>query len=416
MKYFEELGARVDAQWKRTDYDERRFYQAAASVLAECPPSQQTSFEEIVEDALTNDPMGYQYDIGAEFGQPPYTVYFGRDFRIEVLFWIGATPAIHQHGFSGAFHVLSGSSLHIVWDFEATEKVSTHLSYGHVGLRKAELLNTGDIREILRGSKFIHTTFHLHIPTVSIVVRTISEQDQLPQYSYLPPAIAYNPRDDLAMLKRREQVLSMLVNAGRQKDYESCLLRMLRGCDSFSAFRYLLQAVSLAKEKEAFQTIMNAASLTHPKLISYLAPTLERKRRQMGILTLREKTSDGDGKFILALLANIPDMETILRLIRQRYPSEDPAKKFSRCIQHLSQEGHLPLKFSDAYTLMLECLLQGHVEASEIRRIFISHYGEEQVQLQGNKLEQLAASIRKFWLFEPLFGQEVSPPVQAKTA
>ena len=86
MRFFDELGATVAARWKQRDYNERWFPQAAMSALADLPPSGYTDLEEVVEDILTSDPMLFQADLGAEFGQPPFTVYWGRGFRIEVLF------------------------------------------------------------------------------------------------------------------------------------------------------------------------------------------------------------------------------------------------------------------------------------------------------------------------------------------
>ena len=45
MKFFDELGAMVAAQWKQRDYNERQFPQAAMTALAHLPPSRNTGFE-----------------------------------------------------------------------------------------------------------------------------------------------------------------------------------------------------------------------------------------------------------------------------------------------------------------------------------------------------------------------------------
>ncbi len=149
------------------------------------------TFWDVAKWGLTAERLPPQVDLSAKFGQPPLTVYSGRDFRIEVLFWVQGVPAIHQHSFSGAFHVMHGSSLQSLWDFEPTEQVAMRLAFGRVSLKKAELLRKGDSRPIIAGNRLIHSTFHLDRPSLTVVVRTVGETDQLPQYSYLPPTIAY---------------------------------------------------------------------------------------------------------------------------------------------------------------------------------------------------------------------------------
>lgn len=410
MKLFDELGAIVTAEWKQSDYDERQFPHAAMTALAHFPPSEHATFESVVEHALTSDPMLYQTDLDAEFGQPPLTVYWGRDFRVEVLFWTGVIPAVHQHGFSGAFHVMHGSCLHLTWGFKCGERISNHLSYGSMHLNKAEILKMGDTREILAGSRFIHTTFHLDVPTVSVVVRTTHEADQTPQYSYLPPAIAHNPEDKIAALKRREQVLAMLVSAGRSADYHARLRSILNGCDTFSAFRYLLQAAALIRQNEPLQELVKEATAWHPKLLQYLAPSLAYSRRQWEILRLRKKISDVDARFVLALLANISDRVTLLALIKQRYPCDDPVGKFAACIKHVSSQGHLGIEFTAAWELMLECLLRGFYEPDEIRSVFINNYGREQVDRQAERITQLSKAVRRLWLLNPVLEEPITVP------
>ena len=133
---------------------------AAMRGLSELPPAQNVSFWDTVQWGLTSEPLLFQWDIAAEFGQPPLTVFWGQQFRIEVLFWVRGLPGVHEHAFSGAFHVLHGSSIHTHWQFEPEERINTKLLLGKTLLKKAEILNQGDSRPIISGSELIHTTFH----------------------------------------------------------------------------------------------------------------------------------------------------------------------------------------------------------------------------------------------------------------
>jgi hypothetical protein len=404
MEYFEKLGSYTGQLWKKLDCDERRFPEAANDALAQMPPSRHTTFEEVVEHALTAETLPYQTDLGAEFGQPPLTVYESRDFRIEVLFWTGATPAIHQHAFSGAFHVMHGSSIHIAWNFDFQERVSTHLQFGRVHIQKAELLKLGDTRPIIAGNGFIHTTFHLDTPTLSVVVRTTNDQEHMPQYAYYPPSICYNPRDNEPYIRRKAQILAMLVNSGRADEHDRWIKELLDEIDTYSAFNYLYQA-HLLRDKAKLEELLAVAKVRHPRLIENLAPALVHARRQAEITKIRGKVkaTDTEVRFLLALLINITDHETILALMKERYAGADPVSKFVAAVKHLSDADLLGEKFTEPWLWMLECLLRGKTKKDEILKAFEDKYGAAQVEKQLTKIGNLSTTVGRFWLFRALF-------------
>src|SRR6266853_5529160 len=182
--------------------------------------------------------------------QPPLTVYSGRDFRIEVLFWVQGVPAIHQHSFSGAFHVMHGSSLQTLWEFELREQVAMRLALGRVSLKKAELLRKGDSRSIIAGQRLIHSTFHLDRPSLTVVVRTLGEADKQPQYAYLPPTIAYDPFGDIPSVKRRTQLLRMLLVSGKRAEYNEIAYHILGTEDAYSVFQFLHSTFELIEDED----------------------------------------------------------------------------------------------------------------------------------------------------------------------
>jgi hypothetical protein len=409
MHYFERLGSLVGELWKRRDYDERVFPEVAKAALLDLPPNEHTSFADTVNFGLTANPLPAQSDPNASFGQPPLTVYAGGNFEIQALFWTGTTPSIHQHSFSGAFHVLHGSSLHLTWEFDVQERVLNHLLYGDLRLKNAELLHPGDHRPILAGSRFIHTTFHLERPTVSLVVRTMSEELERLQYAYDPPAIAFGPQQR-ASDQKRHQILDMLVAGGRRADYYSFLKTLLAECDTLAAFRYLRQAAALLESQRELNDVLESARTRHPKLIETIVPVLSYIRRQSGIIQLREKVSDPDLKLFLAFLANIPDRRVILDLIQYRYPLADPAAKFASFIKQLCVKDLLGDSFQDEWFFMLECLLRNMNGRDAFERAFKEKYGEGQTGNHRTSISVLAVSIPRFWLLQNLF--EDVPAIQ----
>ena len=93
-----------------------------------------------------------------------------------------ATASIHQHAFSGAFRVVTGSSLHSEYEFVEQARVSQLLLLGEVRTQRLEALTRGDVRRITSGrAGLVHSLFHLDQPSVTLVIRTYGEPWAQPQ-------------------------------------------------------------------------------------------------------------------------------------------------------------------------------------------------------------------------------------------
>ncbi len=352
--------------------------------------------------ALTCERLPGQADLSAKFGQPPLTVYGGRDFRIEVLFWVQGIPAIHQHSFSGAFHVMHGSSLHSLWDFEPTEQVAIRLAFGRVSLKRAELLRKGDSRPIIAGKQMIHSTFHLDRPSLTVVVRTLGERDKLPQYLYLPPTIAYAQDNDVPSVTRRTQLLRMLLTSGRRTEYDEIMHHMLGTEDAYSIFQVLLSTFEMIEDEDQRHDLLLAARLRHSRFIDALVPALLQVERRNKIVVIRERVSNSDLQFFLALLLNIVERPAILSLIEQRYPSRDPVVAIVNWVRELSEMRVLGVRFPEPWLLMLECLLMKRSD-QEIRNAFRDRFSTEHIPDLNSELGELSSGLQESWLLQPVF-------------
>src|SRR5262245_65760463 len=113
MKLFADLGRRLDAQWSDSREDLGSWPARAALALDEARPCDHVTMAEIAAWAIGTDQLPVQLDPAGRFGQPPITLYRGDHFVIDVLFWIEASLAIHQHAFYGAFHMLRSEESHV---------------------------------------------------------------------------------------------------------------------------------------------------------------------------------------------------------------------------------------------------------------------------------------------------------------
>src|SRR5882762_1011207 len=402
MEFFQRLGSLVSRLWKERNYNEQDFPEVAGLGLTELPPHQHVSFWDVAKWGLTCERLSGQADLSAKFGQPPLTVYGGRDFRIEVLFWVQGIPAIHQHGFSGAFHVVHGSSLQSLWEFELSEQVAMRLAFGRVFLKKAELLRKGDSRPIIAGKQLIHSTFHLDRPSLTVVVRTIGEANQQPQYSYLPPTIAYDPFNIVPSVQRRTQLLRMLLISGKRAEYVEIMRHILGTEDAYSVFQFLFSTLEMIEDEDERHELLLAARLKHPKLIEALRPALLHAERRNKIAAIRERVTNSDLQFFLALLLNIPDLPVILSLIGQRYPSRDPVDAIVTWVRELSELGVLGVRFPEPWLLMVQCLLL-KLSDSEIQKAFRDHCPIQHTPGLESGLKELSSGLQDSWLLQPMF-------------
>src|SRR4051794_29288413 len=153
--FFKELGDTVQERWKRENFALAPFPEIARAALEARPPAKHVDLTALMRDFLLNDEQPFQTD--SDFGEPELVAYRHPRFYIQLLFWMDGTTAIHQHEFSGAFHVMHGSSIHAHYEFERARAVTPHLRVGNVRMKSIELLETGRTVPIYSGPQAIHS-------------------------------------------------------------------------------------------------------------------------------------------------------------------------------------------------------------------------------------------------------------------
>src|SRR5215212_4743531 len=140
LTFFNELGRNVLERWKRENFSLEKFPEIARAALDERPPAKHVDLAALMRDFLLSDEQPFQTD--SPFGEPELVAYTHPRFYVQLLFWMDGTTAIHQHEFSGAFHVMHGSSIHAHYDFEKSHPITPYLKVGNVKMKKMEILET----------------------------------------------------------------------------------------------------------------------------------------------------------------------------------------------------------------------------------------------------------------------------------
>lgn len=319
--YFEKLGQTVLERWREQNFSLEVFPELARIAIDENPPSDNVDIEEMIYEFLFNDEQPFQSESG--FGQPELIAFNDPRFYIQILFWLEGTTEIHQHEFSGAFHVMQGSSVHSEFDFVSARSVTPHIRIGDLRVKRIELLETGRTMPITSGRQCIHSLFHLDTPSITVVVRTHHDPGTGPQYNYLPPHIAINPMNSDALTARRKQLLDVMETID-DSNYAPYVNEMMGSLDFERGFNMLRHAMprlqGLDEWDEALATFQNK----HGELAVGVPETLAECLRRETISQLRHFIVNPEHRFFLALLVNIQKRSDIFALITQRFPGSSP--------------------------------------------------------------------------------------------
>jgi hypothetical protein len=343
--FFQDLGNAVLTRWKKENFSLEKFSRIAEEELRKCPPAEHVDLQNFLCGFLLNDTQPSQTESG--FGEPEIIVYENARFYIQLLFWMDGTTAIHQHEFSGAFHVMSGSSIHAQFEFENDTAITPHFRVGDLRMSNISLLETGCTVPIVSGRACIHSLFHLDTPSITVVVRTQHDPGTGPQFNYLPPHVAYDPVFSDPLTLRRRQVLDLL---GQLQDpaYVGLVLEMVWELDFERGFHTLQSCMDHLRDLGAWEKVYTAFQQKHGMLSVGIEATLDECRLRDGIKAMRRRISDPEHRFFLALLLNVRTRNDLFSLVVQRFPECSAVDTIMRWSEELLEETESGVAILDA--------------------------------------------------------------------
>jgi hypothetical protein len=402
------LGERIDRAWRAEGYNEQVFPRIAAHALAQSNPSSWTKPYELLGEFLRASTHPPQHKF--PFGMPSVVLYSGRHFFIEMLCWTTGTVGIHRHGFSGAFHILLGSSLHSTFDFTPTRRINSRFLIGNLVRTGTELLPTGTTHEI-DALGLVHSAFHLEAPSITVVVRTRSEAEAKPQYAYEPPFLAIDRFYDDACGQRQHETLAFLRDT-RPSSYRDVFAEYVTTRDLEACF-YGLQIAQV--DEDLFATILPLAREAHGPEVDLLVHVIQEDNRRAKLVTCRAHFKNSEHRFFLGMLLNLECREDILRMVGARYPGA-PSTTILRWVKEMSTtasgDSTFDLRLTDAESDVFKCLLDGYSLSMTLRELARA-YGPSEVRGQRSAIEGFYEALRNNEVYRPLF---VGPAVPRASA
>jgi hypothetical protein len=400
---FKPLGERVADRWRRCHYDEGAFPDLAVEALAEADVARHLGARDVFAWGATASDLPSQLDLASHFGEPPLTVFSHTRFVIDVYTWFSSTTAIHQHGFCGAFYVLEGGSVQSSYVFHPDVKVSSRICLGSLELEGVRLLSQRDLVPIRSGSGFIHALFHLQHPSLTVVLRTRDDPGASPQYTYAPPTVAYDPFFEPPALRRRLESLAALLKLSPAA-YGSAAERALERSDLFEAFALLRHAQTILRggDQSLLARLRGKACAVHGLLGERVLPALDGIERKALINKMRERVTDAEHRFFLALLLNVPTGTEILRLVKERHPERPPEETVMSWVGALAAQNKLGMKLDGVQLDVFRLLLGGHGVPALVD-LLKRDYDEADVVSATDKIDSFCRQLRAQPLFSTLF-------------
>jgi hypothetical protein len=372
MKAVDDLGAALEQQWRRANYDEHVFPELAVDALVRADLVQRLDPWSIVRWISTAPSLPAQQDDEDHFSDLPITLFAGSRFYIDAYFWLDGTTTIHQHAFSGAFQVMLGGSVHSRYQFRDERIVNEHLSIGTIALEDVELLGRGDVRPIRPGRAQIHSLFHLDRPSVTITVRSEHAPSAAAQYDYYRPHIACHAYYKNSSATKIVRSVALLL-AMKHPDADRMITEAVCGADFHTAYLVLaetyrhltpttLEALfGVSRGRERFAAILDCARAVHGPLVDVVMPVLEEDARQRNIIARRTAITGDTHRFLLALLLNVPDKRRMLDLVAARAPGADPVERVLAWVQEMA--GIAVFGSHESNVLGIDRFGEGHVRA-----------------------------------------------------
>lgn len=387
-KYFSSLATDVRAEWSRASFDENVFAQIVERQLNRRKPSQNLGSKDIIDWALFRR---VSRTAGAT-SPSAIEVYADDHFCITVYFCLEGSIAIHHHAFSGALHLIEGSSIHSVYQFKETQRLNDRFKWGQTAVDRVELLKQGDTRQITRGAGLIHQLFHLDRPTVCLVVRTLGETAAAGHaYRYWYPSIAFAPHPSRA----RSQFFAHLANVDASL-YDARLVRYLRTCDPVEAVDLLGSAALRNEPGWAPNTLAQLKDAPYAEALEPLTLALREHKRVHQTLELRRQVTSPNLRRVLAILLTSRELERALSLLRETFPQREPRASLLWAMEELAAL-ELLVPQSTAALEILGHLLDGCTSSQVCERL-----ARQKVPTTQETIVQTCTALREHHLLQPI--------------
>jgi hypothetical protein len=313
---FAEIEASVYRRWDRDD--PAHLAAAATDALEDCRELLAFDPAECLQWALDPGVVLPEQAWLFDFGQPAITVVRNADFRIDLLYWVENSTAVHDHITCGAFAAVLGDRLHGRYRFAGEERLGPWVETGRLSRLDLEVMRQGDARPLR--PELIHDVFWLGKPSVTLVVRCAEHPGPTKRNprSFWAPGLALVPKahHETSLVSRRAEGLALMRMANPAL-YEDALRAVLDGSDpSLAYYAFTAAAVSSPEVLDTALDSLTQPNAVIPHLVEARAALV--RRSHLGGLY----TDDVESRLLVGLLWAEADLQGAGDMIAAVFPDE----------------------------------------------------------------------------------------------
>jgi len=399
------LAARIDSEWKSAGSRVAAFPAIAARVLADAQPHREYDLASLAEWTLSSRTFPQACNPFGPLGPPAFTVWSDGRFFANVYAYTTPEVVIHDHDFAGAFVNLSGTTIHATYEFPDAERVDPSVHVGELAIRDVEVVNTGDVRRIDPGRKFIHQVWHVDQPTVVLVIRTGPLPAPRRQFQYLRSGFATEVFRDEALSLRapqrfgytRKMAECLRTSPDGGIDYLKLLLRHEQPWD---AAWHLLENWRHLRTLGALDDLIRLGARHQGAWFSGLSAA----GREVDLFNSIDWSNvrSVQDRVALALLLTFQGWRPMREWLERLVPKAAPEDLLVDSLARLGDEGAIPLQLGAEGRAMLSCMLQSDGNRSAWRRSVRESFaiGDRGDWGVANTIER---TLREHRLLAPLF-------------
>lgn len=377
------LAQEIDNKYKEASYKIDCFADIAFKCMTEATITYDLKSQDIVKHQLENlTALTYNRENFSDF---PIIIFENKHFVIQALHWYNASSSIHEHGFSGAFKVLKGSSIETLYKFSHASRLDDSAEVGKLQRTKINHLKEGSVRKIKGGNAYIHSLFHIESPSITLIARTHMSYRFIPQKSYYAPSLASNYFEKIYETQKLTAIL--LADNGRLVTLATEEMNYLTSKLNANQLIELLLNYGDIQDVKLTDSLKRVYGHKNTDLILQTIK-LERIKRQL--MMWRSALSDAKSRLVLASIINSTTRQDIYQLLELISPEESPIRLVSKTIVNLLEKKliNFTIKVDSIHQIVKASISSSHKEEylNKVSNIFACELGTEQREL-----------LSKFW-------------------
>jgi hypothetical protein len=393
MQAIHAVAERIHERWQTTGFAQSALARIAAAALAETDTSALHDPDELVRWLLTAEVPASIPGENDDFASAALTVHRDERIRIEILLWSANLPATeHDHISPGAFKVLHGERLHYHYDWLDAEEAAPRILRGRLRHRGPEVLDRGDVREILTMDGLVHSLFFVNTRPTTLRVRSRSSDGTA--FMYACPGLAV---DTAAMDLTTSQRFKIL-HGVRQRDPVGFqgLVRAIAPTMELAHRMFLaLESVDGAPSSDRAATAARELMAVPGELTERVVAAARWRWRRKPIERAIPPLADAAARFVLGLLWAPAPRDRAFTLLRERFPHRTPAASVRAVLdQQAERTGEaLGLPWHEPVPRIVELLLEDTAPAA-IPAALADEYDPEDIEEQRAEIAAICDAVR----------------------